>query len=568
MQGVLEARVSASRINATRTLLLPQARPRNFLGAFVCLVALYCWWVSSLPVFPTQDGGVHLYYVDVIRYVLSGSRSFGAFYFIRHPLPPYVVHYAILLALTKFFSAAVAEKCVVCMIIVLTTFGFRFLAQSVGTNGGVTSLWIIPLALSWPLFMGFHNYCLSLGFSLWAWGTWLRARRRHKPALWCLFLLLVAMILFTHPVPLVFLIVVITADLLMRLVQQKLRTDSTYGEVFSRYKSELIAAAFTYASLLYVALFVEKASTAHDLASHASRLGAVSALVRLRWMSFATGGLYMQLYRCALAALLLLGFAIAARNFRKRWRMRRLDNSEIMLVCALGFALLLPLLPPNLNGSEHFSNRLPVLLWIIILAAASADGKLATRFRTAAAGLACAFALVTLGLANHFIRPVANEISLIERAPVGQHKIGLLFDAPVKITNDRLTFEPYLRWAGGRYFRRAGAVMLNDPWVSPPYPLPLRRSPNALTAEFSSSDFEDPGSLHASLMNSAERRSALLSSVDLMLFVGKSKPGSSAPDPLIALDLAHRWNCTQNIWYFVCEANSNSSAARTEPRGW
>jgi hypothetical protein len=558
MQEGLEQRYAAS-LDASR--VPPEQPSRGFLWLLTGLSALYCCWVFSLPVFPTQDGGIHLYYVNVIRHLLSGHSDFAAFYFLRHPLPPYAVHYALLLALTHFLTPVMAEKFVVCLILLLTAFGFRFLSRSVGGSGGAAmSLWVVPLALSWPLFMGFHNYCLSLSFSLWAWAIWLRAAGKRRSGFTIGFLLLVALIVFTHPVPLLLLLVVVTADLTVRIIQEKLRCNIAWQSALFRFRSDLAVAALAYTSLGYIALFLDKTSTALDLAKQPSRLDVASALVRLRGMTFATGGLGMQLYRGALDVILLAGFALAVSGFRRRWQKRNLDTRDVMLFCATAFALALPLLPPDLNGSEHFSDRLPIFVWMLVLAAAGATRILTARAQAAAAAVACLFAFLTLGLADHFIRPVANDLAKIENCPVTRHHIGLLFDAPVMIENNRLTFDPYLRWAGGRYFRRADAVMLNDPWVSPPFPLPLRRSENSLTASFSGRDFLDPATLHRFLINSPAERAALLSSIDFMLFVGKPKPGSSAPDPLLAADPSHPWNCSQGNWYFLCEPNQTVTA--------
>ena len=95
----------------------PEALPADSSRAvsllFAALVVLVCCWVLSLPLFPTQDGPMHKYYVHAIASLLSGSHSYQA-YSIRHPFPPYAIHYAILLGLTRIFSFSLAEKILVC----------------------------------------------------------------------------------------------------------------------------------------------------------------------------------------------------------------------------------------------------------------------------------------------------------------------------------------------------------------------------------------------------------------------------------------------------------------------
>ena len=108
---------------------------------FAVLVLVFCCWTLSLPLFPTQDGPMHKYYVHVIASLLSGSHAYGM-YLIRHPLPPYAIHYAILLGLTKFLSLDLAEKIFICLIFVLTAYSFRYWrGRSVPAAIGSRSVW-------------------------------------------------------------------------------------------------------------------------------------------------------------------------------------------------------------------------------------------------------------------------------------------------------------------------------------------------------------------------------------------------------------------------------------------
>src|SRR5580698_7674711 len=140
----------------------------GYLVAFLLLLAGYCVWILTLPLFPSLDGSLHLYYASVLGSLLSGSRDFASYYFIRHLLPPYALHYYFLIAVAHFFGYVVADKLLVCLIFITTACGFRYLARSLGPSGDLMSLFIIPLLLNWPLGMGFYNYCLAIGMALWA----------------------------------------------------------------------------------------------------------------------------------------------------------------------------------------------------------------------------------------------------------------------------------------------------------------------------------------------------------------------------------------------------------------
>lgn len=502
---------------------------------------------------------MHLYYVSVLSHLHHGSStffpSFEKFFFVRHPLPPYTVHYTILGWLTGVFSYVQAEKCMACLILVTTAFGLRFLAQAIGKNSSVMSLWIIPVSLSWPLFMGFHNYCLSLGFGLWALGLWFRATRSDNRFLYVLFLLTVLLILFTHPVPLLFVLAIVAADVAIRVGQEAFFRDVPARQLLVRYRWRVSVAALAWCSLFYVALFVNRSSTAKDLTEHFSRLKTAASLGRLESLCYATGAM-SQVYRVALYGLLVFCLYLAFRHLRPLWKRHELGASAALLLCALAMIVVLPLLPRDMNGSEYFSARLVICIWLVAIAAASGGPILQPRTRNIVAIAAAALALFDIVLADHLIRPVANRISLIEDVPVRPHRLGILLDAPVRERSRYLTFDPYIRWEGARYFRRSNAVLLNSPWLDLPI-LPVGLHSTPLTARFSPLELTVPPKFRQHLMNSPADRKAVLSAIDLIVFVGRPQPAPSAPDPLLADDSAHRWKCTQNVWYFVCEAKQH-----------
>jgi hypothetical protein len=412
--------------------------------------------------------------------------------------------------------------------------------------------------------MGFHNYCLALSFSLWGYGIWLRTRSTNNRKLWSALLLTMLVSLFTHPIPLLFLLGMIGLDLTVRIVQKRLTTKATWTAIARQLKWDLACTLLGYLSLFYISLFLDKSSSMHNLTVPPSRLDMLSGFVRLQWMCFGTGGLWTKLYRCGLYGALVLGFALGFRSLRTLTTTRKAVAAQPLLLAALFLVIVLPFLPPNMNGSEHFSDRLPILVWMCTLAAGSSARSLRPATRKIIAVLGCLFSACTLLFADRLIRPVAHDIARIERDPVTKHKVGLLFDAPVRVQEEHLTFDPHLRWVGGRYFRRADAVLINAPWLSPPFPLPIQRRENALTSTFSRLDLLDPVTLHTRLMNSAEDRDMMLSSVDVLVFVGKPQPQGPA-DPLLALDAARGWACKASPWYFVCEPTrrtANASASR------
>jgi hypothetical protein len=171
------------------------------LLATILLVLAYIVWILSLPAWPSQDGPVHLYYVHVMRELLSHHATvYSRYYTIKHVLPPYALYYYALLALSKFCSLLLADRLVLCVYLILFVFGFRYLARAVGPSADLSTLLALLLALNWSAGMGFLNHCLSLALVFWAIGLWLRFTER-RPGARLVFLLIVAAITLTHPVP-------------------------------------------------------------------------------------------------------------------------------------------------------------------------------------------------------------------------------------------------------------------------------------------------------------------------------------------------------------------------------
>src|ERR1700761_6102323 len=220
---------------------------------FACLTGVFCLWALSLPLFPTQDGPMHKYYVHVLASLLAGSHNYTA-YVIRHPLPPYATHYAVLLGLTRFISFDLAEKILICLIFLCTAYGVRYCAKALGEQGAWLSLCVIPLVLNWPVGMGFLNYSLAVGLLFLTAGLWLQAA--NKPRLWWMFALVTLLLTLTHPIPLLLLIAFAGLDLTIRLLQ---------GSSFKNFRWQLMGLAFAGLCFLSTLGSVDRSRSASNL---------------------------------------------------------------------------------------------------------------------------------------------------------------------------------------------------------------------------------------------------------------------------------------------------------------
>src|ERR1700722_5843666 len=357
---------------------------------FAGLVLIFCAWALSLPLFPTQDGPMHKYYVHAIASLLSGSHSYAS-YIIRHPFPPYATHYAVLLGLTTFLSFDLAEKLLICLIFVCTAYGFRYCARSMGPSGDLLSLCVVPLVLHWSLVMGFLNYSLAVGLFFLAAGLWCRAADQVR--LWLFFALVSFLPAFTHPIPLLLLIIFCALDLLIRLFQRFLLKD---------YRWQFFGLAVACLSFLYPLASVDRSRSASNLRGfglHKDALISSLALFGISPFDTRSKNLFINCYRLGLLALLLGCLVLAAEGFAARWQKRQLRPSDSMLIMTLAILLAIPILPASMNGSDFFSQRLMIIPWLGAVAAASATER---RIARIAAAFAVVLTMTTLAAAEFF----------------------------------------------------------------------------------------------------------------------------------------------------------------------
>ncbi len=240
---------------------------KRLCGAvFYLLLASYIAFILWLPVFPSQDGPVHLYYASVASSLLHHETTYSSAFQIKHILPPYSLHTYILIAAMKFMSPVMADKFLVCLCVLVLALGFRAMAFSFGPSAWATSLLALPFFLHRYLFMGFYNYSLSIGIAFLAIAVWNRGGRVPSWKQSGLFLALVGLLLLTHPVSLAILLVIIGMDVLYRMGIVKFASSNrllvTWRDVLRENKFRLLLFAVAGLTVIYVGLYVNIVSLA------------------------------------------------------------------------------------------------------------------------------------------------------------------------------------------------------------------------------------------------------------------------------------------------------------------
>jgi hypothetical protein len=512
---------------------------------FAGLLVTFCIWVLHLPMFPMQDGPMHLYLARVLGDLLRDPHSFCAqFYTVQHWLPPYSLHYYILIALTKFVPSLLAEKIVICIILICFCCGVRSLATANGHEGRTFSLFAFPIALNWPLMMGFQNYVLSLALACFALGVWIRNTGRDSLATRALFVGICALVAITHPLPLLLVLGFTVSDLAMRAV----------SSLQPRWWKDLSSFVFAASLLLYFRAFTDTHRSAQDLHPSESALTRVHYFIGLHGLDFfARTGLASRYLQAALYLIVLLCIGFGVSAFMKRQKGVWMPAYTWLFVTLL-FTLALPFLPDDLSGSKALVSRLQIVTWIGFLASASAFPRLSRRWTVALILLAVSAAGVSLGLGQVRLAPIARRI-----ANVNQQKLPLAGNAGLLLSAgeddasnfDAVTYEP-LHWQAANYFTERGAAILNTPWMDSTW-LPLTAKPALLTGSFTPWTMECYHCLRKQLVDSAAVRATVLPRTDFIAFVDQRGHATRATlDKVLQADPSYHWTCEQHDWLWLC----------------
>ncbi len=521
------------------------------LAAHLGVVALFCLWTMSLPVFPSQDGPIHLLYADVLRSLLfRGGSHFGTFFTVKHVLPPYSLYPYLLMGFGRLMPLAMADKVVVCLYMVSFGFGLRYAARGAGPSGGAMALLATPLLFNWALLTGLTSFLLSTTLVFWAAGAWSRFER-GRVGLRVLFGVLLFGITLTHPVPLVLLGLFCLGELGLRVGMRG--WDRGVGEDAAMLLGFIVA-------FVYVIHFrgdgaAGEVAKTPGLVRHS--VDTVRFEVELASILPFRGGSALPLRLVWL--LVLAGVVVLLARSLREWRGAGAEVSSSGLawaaVCGM-FVAALPFLPDDVGGGHNFAYRMMLYVWVSAFLGASLwSGRAGwmgmDRLRVVAVGVAVVLTGMTLVLAQRTIRPAAVAIGAAPDLPAeARGEAGLLLTVPryreARVAaRSRLSFDPF-QWAGAGLFRRADAVLLDSPWLEEGV-LPVGAGASLPAAQLRGSLVEDDRRLRVAMEETAGVRSTMLRGARFAVVVNGWDARPTAPDPLL-----RGWTCRQEQWYAFC----------------
>jgi hypothetical protein len=545
-------------INGIDEVSVRRGGDKWYVWLFSLILLLYCVWVLSLPLFPTQDGPVHLYLATIFKGLLSHSAGvYDNYYFIRHYLPPYSFHYYLLIALMHGISAIKAEKLFVCLILISFAYGFRFLAKEIGPNGPLFSFFALCVLLNWPLAMGFENFVFSLSMAFWALGLWMRMNRNPSLLLRGVFVLLLFVMTLTHPVPVV--LGFAGLDLVATLLLPRLFPAGTFAgrSYFTRDVLTLLASSCT---LLYISHFTEKKrtldnirNTIHPLAELRSFYGTLEGV---RYFNGADWRIH--LYSAAIYALIVISAGVMLFGTRR--------NSSGAFTWRLVFVLFLigvPGVPMDINGLHMFATRLVLLVWLAAFAAASSTERLNPALERSLVAFAAVMSFGILALAYQEVSREAKQIAELVSVPATQqNKLGLLLPGLEHHVSPSYEFvvDPFV-WAGLHYFRQSHDVLLNTPWTDNVI-LPANAKPSIGLEKFDPATLEFFYDFRQHIEDRDPLALELVSRADFILFTtGGQHVNAEAVQRILEAEPKSEWSCAPTTsWTELCERKQSAAS--------
>ncbi len=561
--------------------LPPEHRGRSIflLVLYLVPVLLTCAWVLWLPVFPSQDGPLHLYYVNAFRHLLSHQQgTYANAYFIKAHITPYSSYYYGLIALGTAVSLETADKIMVCLYLVLFAISTHTLLRVVTPHAQWAPFLVLPVLLNWPLMMGFINYSLSTCLAFFALAVWCRGAGREDFKYRILFLLLISLMMVTHPVPWLFVVGFAYFDLALRVIRFSVREGQARTLLASKpFRLDLITSVLALTPVPYLRHFNGMVQTTepekfasmpfqtvipHALLPYAQR---AQGFIRTFGIDIYAGSSSLaRLYRFGITLLIAGIFIIACVNFfhsRKTSKWPAANTWFLFSVCVLPFLLLLP---DAIGNHFYFISRLGILFFVVSLAGASLGLQRLRHAGVALAAFSLMWWVLTFGMAVRYISPAAHDIARLKTAPMPRdQRAGLLLETAGATSTPNLNFLPYY-WAGASYFRQRNLLLYNTAWLGDPIILVGLRHERG--SDLDASYYEGLPYFGSHMLPTARVATERLHAAGFVFLMRQGASltehpmadhaGSTTPAPF-----ANNWSCQHGqhaVWY-LCESNPGQS---------
>ncbi len=487
--------------------------PSPLSVVFWLLLALYAGFVFTLPVFPSGDGPVHVYYGSILADRLAGGNVFEEFA-IKHYFPPYALANYYLAFATSILPGHLAEKTLVCICIILLCLGFRMLVKTLAGYETAATLLIFPFLYHRYLFTGFYSFCLGLGMALFTIAYWLRNKRRLERNQVVILLALIFGLYLAHPLTLGIAIAVLGLDLFLSILVHPVESrDGILGRLhasLSAHKRQIGVLTLSLIPAWYVTTFIGQGG-APELQFGWERVRN-SALVLFRMETIlpymSEAGWWIRALFAATGAILVVW------GFLTRRGRSHASEPGVILIAGLCFFLTFCWFPGMAGGSTFVGERFAFVSLVFILAAgASARLPLVRPLITGIPVAALAVASFSADAA--LTKKVAgmNRV-LVEAPPYSGGGRGAIFleGGWERDHYPQARYSPCL-WGAAHYFERSQMTLLNTPWFYLPFWM-LR------TASYEPYYGKEPPHMPGYMSEALDRENEAVLAEDVNLLVG------------------------------------------------
>ena len=145
---------------------------------FYVLILVFLIPLLFIKYFPTVDGPAHLYNANLLRHLwLNDQSSLNSFFDINSGWSSNWINHLWDVLMGTFLPSWMVEKSLLIVYVVLLPLSFRYLVKNLqkGKNETPISVYLIfPFIYSFPLCIGFYNFCIGLPILLFALGYWIK----------------------------------------------------------------------------------------------------------------------------------------------------------------------------------------------------------------------------------------------------------------------------------------------------------------------------------------------------------------------------------------------------------
>lgn len=329
--------------------------------------------IFAHKVFFTHDGAAHLYNSRIIQSFLTGNGAFYETFFKFNTIPePNWTGHALLIGLLFFFKPFVAEKIVVTIYVAGFCLGFRYWITAFQPKSSWASFLIFPFVYSFPLHVGFFNFCLGIVVCFFIAGYWIRNAQHANGKKSIVLFLLFFLAYFTHITTFVVTLIFVGTYTLAGIFTEIRNSRINFINAALLYKNVLLAMMpMLLFSISFFVLHGNKNTGASQLSNKWESLFNISPITIFDTVEESKYSLWISYCLMVLVLIAFIKLFFTITNSDGKYRLKKnvpfSQKGNIHLPLVLFFGLLYFILPNEMASGGFVSVRLSLLLFVVLV---------------------------------------------------------------------------------------------------------------------------------------------------------------------------------------------------------